>query len=201
MSLKKVFFIIVVGMLSMSALISCYEVLFGDWDDLTFRIISTTLSLAGYSLFGLFCAMILDSKEKDVGSVGSIAVAWSGIVTSILAAGFCMFLIWRGDLDLPEVFWRFFVAFHILAFSLTLLSLMFRIFTDNLHIVTRSFLWMAIVGNILAAIMLLFLCVTTNPEMFGEAYFRILGFFGILGILGTISSPILKKALKPPETD
>jgi len=187
-NLKKTFLITMIISLSISALIGIFVFLFGNFRDTEAKILSTTLSIGGFSLTGLCCS-ILYEKRKFIGfSFFGMASSILGFLTSIL-------VIW----EFVDVFEGFFditgwgklaLTLIILAFSSAHACLLLLINPEKSSVKYSLFATLLFIGIVALMLILLVFEIIDNP---GEFYFRLLGVFAILDVLGTIVTPILNK--------
>ena len=187
-NLKKTFLITMIISLSISALIGIFILLFGDFGDTEWRILLTTLSIGGFSLTGLCCSVLYE-KGKYIGlSFFGMASSILGFLLSMLATWeFVDFLILFDGLT---VWGKLTLTLIIFAFSSAHACLVLLINPEKSSVkysLLATLLFIAIV-----ALMLVYLVLFVNGEP-PEEFFRLLGVFAILNVLGTIVTPILNK--------
>lgn len=182
-NLKKTFLISMIISLIVSALIGIIIFLFGDFGETEAKILITTLTIGGYSLTGLCCSTLYEKKR-------AISLAFSGIAVSIIGFLYTVLAIWE-IIDLNS--WDGFkplLIFIILAFSIAHSCLLLLIRSEKPIIKNSLFATIGFIG--IVALMLILLVFEAIDEP-GEFYFRLLGVFAILDVLGTIVVPILNK--------
>lgn len=180
-SIKRAFLVSLIASLSISALIAIFVFLIGDFGETEIKLLLTTLTIGGYSLTGL-CSSVLYDRRKY------ISLAFSGIIVSVLGFLITVGTIW--DIVEFDDIWKSVIIFIILAFSIAHSSLLLLARSDkNL---ANSSLTATIVFIIIVALMLIYL-VLVEFDNVDEFYYRLLGVFAVLDILGTIVTPILKK--------
>src|SRR5690625_1879295 len=79
-SYQKYFLQILIGALSVSALIGIYIFLAGDFGETEVRLLFTTLAIGGYSLAGLCCSVIYKREKLKPFSVIGMLTAVTGFV-------------------------------------------------------------------------------------------------------------------------
>lgn len=182
-NLKKTFLISMIVSLSISALIGIFIFLFGDFGETEARMLLTTLTIGGYSLTGLYCSTLYEKKR-------AISLAFSGMAVSILGFLYTVLVIWEIiDLDILDNF-KPLLMFIILAFSLAHSCLLLLIKSEKPIIKNSLFATVGFIGIVALMLILLVFEAIDDPE---EFYFRLLGVFAILDVLGTIVVPILNK--------
>lgn len=181
-NLKFVFWTSLIASLVVSALIAILVFLFGDFGETEIKLLLTTLTVGGYSLTGL-CSSALYDKRKNV------SLVFSGFLVSILGFIITVGAIWK-IIDFVDI-WRLVAIFSILAFSIAHSSLILLICSEK-RIISISKIAM-IIFILIIAIMLIYL-VLAGFNGVDKFYYRLLGVFAVLDVLGTILTPILKKA-------
>lgn len=180
-SIRRVFLVSFIASLSISALTAIFVFLLGDFGVTEAKLLFTTLTIGGYSLTGL-CSSVLYDRRKY------IPVAFSGIIVSVLGFLITVGAIW-GAIDLHDT-WKSVLIFIILAFSIAHSSLLLLAGSDK-NLVSVSLI--ATIGFIIIVALMLIYLVLVRLHDVGEIYYRLLGVFAVLDVLGTIVTPILKK--------
>ena len=180
---KKAFLITLIISLSLSALIGIIIFLAGDFGEIQVKTLLTTLALGGASLTGLCCATLLEKKRFSTFAV-------IGLVLSIWACLYTIFLIWAGGEGLFEDSWKILIVSIILAFSSAHISLLLLIKSDKTLV--NSFLSITILFISLVALELI-LFTFEEFNNIENIWWRVLGVFAILDVLGTIVTPITMK--------
>jgi hypothetical protein len=181
-NLKKIFLITMIISLTISALIGIFTFIFGNFGSIEIRILVTTLSIGGFSLTAL--------SSSTLQSKGNLAIlSWAGIGTSIVGFLWSLLLIWEiGDF---EHTWKFMLILIVLAFSIAHSSLLLLINprkTGVAIVLATTLLFISIVALLLIVLII-------GSFDIGELYFRILGVFAILDVLGTVVIPISQKVV------
>ncbi|WMX12382.1 hypothetical protein [Aureispira sp. CCB-E] len=183
---KKYFLRTLVIALSVSALIGIFIFLIGNFGETEFRLLLTTLTISGYSLTGLCSAT--NQKKPDLRPFSIV-----GMLISVIGFVVTLGAIWE-IIDFNDI-WKTMVVFIILSVAIAHISLLLLISpkTDNV----RYSLIATIVFVSTVALMLIKYTMTEFEE--SEFYFRLLGVFSILDVLGTIATPILNKITEKKE--
>ena len=183
--IKRVFLVSLIASLSISALIAIFVFLFGNFGETEFKILFTTLTVGGYSLTGL-CSSILYDRRKY------LPLAFSGIIVSVIGFLITIGTIWE-IVDFDDV-WKSVIIFAILAVSLAHSSLLLLLKSTKNSV--NVCLWATIIFIVIVAIMLIYLVLSEfNLHLYqiDEFFYRLLGVFAVLDVLGTIVTLILKK--------
>jgi hypothetical protein len=183
---KKIFLIIMVISLSISALIGIIIFLFGNFSDTEYKLLFTTLAIGGYSLTGMCCSVFYEKNR----SAGAVKIAQLGMALSILGFIYTVLVIWSlFNFDNFDNSWKILATFIILSISLAHICLLLLIASLKGFVVI-SVLATIISISIVALLLIWPIWVGSEPDLF---YFRIVGVFAILDVLGTIVTPILNK--------
>lgn len=180
-NLKKAFLVTMIIALSISALIGILVFLFGDFGETEFRLLMTTLTIGGYSLTGLCCSVLYEKRRFT-------PLALSGMVISVIGFLFTVLVLWE-TID-PDDSWKTLMTLIILAAS-TAHSCLLLLIKYEKSLVNGA-LSATIIFISIVALMLIVL-VQNELNYVSEFYFRLLGVFAILDVLGTIVTPILNK--------
>ncbi len=175
---KKIFLWSLIGSLSVSALIAITVFIVGSFGETQGRLLLSTLAIGLFSLTALCSSTLYDQHEYS-------PLATAGLVISALGLFFSLSAIWASDPAFKPL-----LTFLVLAVGLAHASLILRIPSANpmVHAVIMGTL--TCIG--IVAAMLLYLILAT-PSDLDPSYYRMLGVFGVLDVLGTIVTPILKK--------
>ena len=184
-SLRKILLITVIVALCVSAFLGIGVFVSGKFGNIEIKTLLTTSAVGGFSLTGLCCSVLLEK-----GKYKSLAI--SGVIISILALLFSFDSIW----DLFNLFGDqasdVFLTLCILAFSMAHVSLILLI--DSYKTPVTMTVILTVVFIAIVAFMLILDLVGDNQM--GDSYFRLLGVFAILDVLGTIVTPILNKVYR-----
>lgn len=177
---KTIFLRILVGAIAIAAFIANGLFLFGRFGDVEIRILITTLALGGFSLTALCSSRIYNKPQLQGFSLTGMAVSVIGFMLMVL-------FVW----ELLETEWSWTIAadFIILSGAFAHISLLLLIeprTTLNHWIRNITFVCIGVVG-------LMLIWGTASEFENSEFFFRILGVFAILDVLGTILVPVLNK--------
>ncbi|MGS2739447.1 hypothetical protein [Sinomicrobium sp. M5D2P17] len=179
---KKLFLRLLIAALCISAAIGIFVFLAGDYGDTEIKILLTTLSLVGYSLSALCCSTIYERDSLKNFSFIGMVISGIGFLVTITA-------IWE-FMDTEDIY-KTVITFMILATAFGHISLLLLIKPKN---DTIKYLLMATVIFVcIVAVMLIY--ATAIDFDVEEFYFRLLGVFTILDVLGTIATPIANKII------
>lgn len=182
-NVKKAFLAALVASLCLGALVGIVVLLFGNWGELEAKILLTTLTIGGFSLTGLCSSALLEKKT-------AASFALSGISVSLIGFLFTTLSIWE-LITFPSL-WKLLTCLITISFSMAHSSLLLLPHPKNqitkiISYITISFIW-------IVALMFVFLLleIIRRPP---DLYFRLMGVFAVLDVLGTITTPILTKLL------
>lgn len=181
-SIKRVFFVSLISSLSLSALVAIFVFLVGDFGETEVRLLLTTLTIGGYSLTGLCSSVLYDKRKYATFALLGILVAVIGFLVTVGA-------IWE-IVDLKDL-WKGVLIFITLSFSIAHSSLLLPAQSENRLI--NSLLSVTIIFIGVVAGMFVNLIVGEFDD-FSGFYFRLLGVFAVLDVLGTIVVPVLRRA-------
>ena len=186
LNIKRYFLISLIIALSVSALIGIVIFLIGDFGDTEAQILLTTLSIGGYSLTGLCAATIFYKEHLKPFAVFGMVVSVLGFLTTVVG-------IW--ELVQLEDIWKPLVIFIILSFGTAHSSLLLLIepMSDPIrYALYATLMFIAIVS---------FMLIVATLQEFenSEFFFRLLGVFAILDVLGTIATPLWNKVVDKNE--
>lgn len=169
--------------LSISALIGIFVFLLGDFGETEFRLLMTTLTIGGYSLTGLCCSVLYEKRKFT-------PLALYGMIISIIGFLYTVLVIWEAiDFD-NDFTWQALIILIVLAAS-TAHSCLLLLIKSEKSLVNGA-LSATIIFISIVALMLIILVLNEFGDV-GEFYYRLLGVFAILDVLGTIVTPILNK--------
>ena len=180
LGIRGILLVPLIASLSLSALVAIFVFLLGDFGETEIRLLLTTLTIGAYSLTGM-CASVLYERKRY------ILLARAGIVVSATAFLITLGAIWE-IIDFENV-WKPVAIFTVLAFSIAHSSLLLLAPSDK--ILVNRFLAATITFIVLVALMLSYLVLDEYDV--GDFYYRWLGVFAVLDVLGTIVTPILRK--------
>jgi hypothetical protein len=175
--IKKFFLIVLIGSLLVMAATSILIFLLGNFNEVEVRILMTMASISAASLLGILFSKIKTDYVRVLG------ITIIGIMFAITLG-----TIWE-ILD-GEFFYKGFLTSIILLILLVQSPWVLRKQSDKtLHsIAIGTFISASIIALMVIQLILDFID-------FNDLYFRVLGVFGVLYLLGLILGPILKKVL------
>ena len=180
LSIGGLFLVSLIASLSISALIAIFVFLLGDFGDTEIKLLISTLTIGGYSLTGL-CGSVLYERRIFT------PLALAGIIVSVIGFLVTVGATWE-IIDFNDV-WKPVAILAILGFSIAHGSLLLLARSDQ-NLVNRL-LAATMAFIVIVALMLIYL-VLAEADV-DELYFRLLGVFAVLDVLGTIVTPILRK--------
>ncbi|MCX2718640.1 hypothetical protein [Lentiprolixibacter aurantiacus] len=183
---KKYFLRTLIVALVISAVIGIVIFLVGDFGETEIKLLFTTLAIGGFSLTGL-------SSSTIHNRAGFRSFALIGMLISVLAFLTTIITIW--DIIDPDYMWQTVLIFIILSVSIAHISLLFQISPKTNKVKY------ALIGTIvfISIVALMLIKSTINKFEENEFYFRLLGVFAILDVLGTIATPILNRITEKKE--
>jgi len=176
---KKTFLITMIISLCISAIVGIFLFLFGNFGEIEIKILLTTLIIGGYSLTGLCCSILYEKRRF-------IPLALLGIIISVSSFLYTIMMIWE-LINISE--YKILIILIVLAVSTAHSCLILLIKSEKL-VVNGVLLSVIILNSIIALMLIIFIIYDRNEFYF---YYRLLGVFSILDILGTIVAPILNK--------
>jgi hypothetical protein len=178
---RNVFLWTLIASLSLSALLAIFVFIVGQFGETEVRLLLTTLAVGVYSLTGLCSSSLYDRGRYQV--VGAV-----GIILSIVGFLFALGNVWD-IIDLSST-WKALLVLIIVPVSIAHASLLLLIDTKSQLVgsVIRITL-----GTISVVALLLIYAVFKDFDLDGQTFYRLLGVFAVLDVLGTITSPLLRK--------
>ena len=154
------------------------------------KVLATTAIFAVYSILGLCCS-VLSRKQKY------LYVPYAGILVCTAGMIYSLLFIWAELDSAHENFGKVMGVFLIISIVLAHNSLILMVPAARRSI--KAGLAVTIGAIIVVALMTIYLIFSNDVPFKNGLYFRIMGIFGILTALGTISVPILARVLKSSE--
>ena len=180
---KKYFLKTLITALVISALIGIYLFLFGDFEDSDTRLLLTTLTVGWYSMTGLCSSVVHSQKKFKFFSLLGMTISIIGFFMTVIA-------IW--EIVDNDLIWRLVMTFVILSVMISHVSLLFLVKPKSKKI--NYLMTTTIVFIILVTVMLVVEIMIESEK--SEFFYRLLGVFAILDVLGTISTPVLNRMTK-----
>ena len=180
--LKRTMLISLIVSFSLSALVGILFVALGEFGEVQLKILGTTTSAGWFSLLGL-CGAIWFDRNKY------LPLSYSTIAASGLALLYSIVIIW----DVIEIddfgFLKPLIILGIVAATLAHASLMMLSYGSN-HNVNMAAAATITASGFLALVSIYFVLAEDGPT---EGFARFLGVVAIVGVLGTIVTPLMKK--------
>jgi hypothetical protein len=193
--LKRMFIIGIITSLVLSAGAGIFVLLTGSFDLIDGKILGTTLAIG---LFSITSLADLRNFESEQASYRSFALIGLGL--SLIALVLVTLIIWSDTfIDMP---WKPAAVSSILAISAAHASLLLPARGKNAALNSAVTVTLGMIA--LVAGLIIYLVLGEDTEV-GDMFYRLLGVFAILDVLGTILVPILSKFLpsspgSPPES-
>jgi hypothetical protein len=183
--LKRTFILTLIACLVLSALIGIFVLLTSSFDATDGRILLSTLAVGLFSITGLANLRNFESPKKfrKVYATISTFVSLSALVALLL-------LIWTFS-DNP--IWQPATILSILAVSMAHISLLLPILST--HKVLKTILLITFLCIAIVAGMLIYAVLQSYGDGLSGEYWRILGVFAVLDVLGTIISPVIVRLI------
>ena len=190
--MKKAILYTLIATFSISALIGIGIIILDLWDDITSKILFSTITIFGFSIPSLSCSTIYGKNDKRWFSILGLSVC-------VISALYYLLCIWGiVKLDFDDGFTiKLFIQLLILSISLGHISLLLLIENrDKTVISVRN----ATVGVSILLNILIIGCIWI--EDFTDIFpWQVYAIIAILIVLGTIVSPILNKARSGSKVD
>lgn len=187
LNVKKIFLYLLIGSITLSALMGIWAILSGEFGELQGKILLTTLTVVGTSILGLACGSFLESsrsKNSPLKIVPSI-----GIIFALLAAVSSFLLIWSVyNFDDKGIFKTFFITL-LFAFSLAQLSLL------SLARLAKRFYWSLTAAYVVILLLdsIIALLILAEFEGGGDFIMRIIGVLSVIAASLTVMIPIFHR--------
>lgn len=185
-SLRSYFVKALLASLVVAAGAGIFALLFGTFDIIQGRILLTTLLIGIYSVISLCCMTASSSRFAAWGLIG-IGVSTLSLVLGILA----VWVDFGNHWDVFAQIAKYFAIFGIIGVSIGHQSLLLRLITRP-NASARALVGgtVGVIG--IVAAMLVVPLVLENFDL-GDPYWRLLGVFAILDVLGTIVAPVVTR--------
>lgn len=181
---SRIFLISMIVFFIASGIVGASFLLFGSFGEVQLRILLTTLTLFTFSLLGLASSRMLKFKDfrRTMGVIGLIMVS----IASLLILP----MIW-GIISFEEIIGKIIIISSIIAVSMAHISLI--IGKNKTRIINIAFHTTLILIAIVALMLIYFVITNYNVE---TGFWKVLGFFVILDIVGSIVTPLMRKLIK-----
>lgn len=178
---KKIFLSTLIISLTLSALIGILIFLFGSFGIIESRLIWNTLILLVYSMIGLTCSITYEKRRFS-------SLGFLGIIISVIGFLYTVLVIW--DVLNNKISWKLAAIFILISIGIAHSCLLLLIKSNKSLVNFALSLTIFFVSIVTFMLIILILVESVN---LGGFYFRLLGVFAILDVLGTIVTPILNK--------
>lgn len=179
--IRKLSLKIFLGFLGLTALIAIISVLSGEFGELQWKILATTLTVSAASICSMSCAAFIEKRKL-------LMLGLSGIVLSIIAAVLFIVGMWP-EIDSDE-YWKATASVAVFAVAF---AHGFLLILPELNKKLKWFQPLSVVSiGILACQIVVAVCLDIDYE----PYYRILAVVAILVALETLVIPILMKLRK-----
>jgi len=180
LNLKKIFLYLLIASVSLSAVLGIAVILLGDFGEFETKVLLTTLTVTVTSILGLACGAYLETERGKLLPV-------IGIVFSIVAAIFWIFLIWFEPRE--DFFAKLLLSVTMFAASCSLLSLISIAQLDGRFIWSRYIAHAAVWTSNAIVIPLIWMNFKDVPELIS----RTLGVLAIVIAGLTVVTPVFHK--------
>lgn len=173
--------------IALSALMGIWAIVSGEFGDLQSRVLGTSTTIVGTSIFGLSCGAYLE-KTHAKNSFASFVPA-TGIFCAVFSAAIVLWMIWGHDDWSEEFLFKTLAVSLVFAFSFAQLSLL------SMARLAARFRW----AMVTAYVSILTLAATVSAVTLfsrGEENFFILRFIGVLAVIDaavTVMIPVFHR--------
>ncbi|MHB8791948.1 MAG: hypothetical protein ACYC6O_01220 [Thermoleophilia bacterium] len=185
--MKRYLLIALITVLTLGALFGIYVFIFGSFKETELRILATLFVVGGYSLTALCCSIWFDRHSF-------LALAYAGLLVSGAGCIIDIAIIWELiDHSSRRIEWldKTALSLGVLAVTLAYWS-MLLLLRSGANIVNNIVYFTMGCVSVVSMMLIGEIVFEWRVE---EQYYRALGVFVILMILGTIVAPILRKVL------
>jgi len=176
---RRIAIIVIIVSLSITAVIGIVTLVTGSFGPVQGQIMLTTLVIGTASVAALCDLAVLDRRVRFVGIAGLLAAAVA-LVSALI-------LIWGESTSEPLV--KTFGVASIAAASIAHASLLLLL-SERRRPVVRIGLWVT-VALIALLLVLLYVAILSNGEVWSDGYAKLVGTVAILDVLGTIVVPVV----------
>lgn len=185
MKARKVFLLLFIGFLTLTALIAIVSVLIGDFGELQLKILATTFTISSASICAMSCAAFIEKgKSKGLGTLG---MACATIAAVMVIAG-----VWI-EID-PEAYWKTTITFIVLGIAFA------HAFLLTLPNLDKSHKWIQVASSVNIGILGLQVVGAVWSEIDHGGYYKLLAVVSIIVVFFTLIIPILMKMEKGNES-
>lgn len=189
---KKVFVSALVAALVLSALLAIWSFLAGSFNDVSWKILLTTVLIGIFSLIGLSTLLNLGS-EKLYNRLLALVILTISFATLI----FYLLFVWS-VIDYSEDVLKSLLFLTVLSIGLAHIGLIFSMFKNNSFTKSSAIATIVFISFVMIQLtQLIFI-----QDMFtqdNDFFFRLLGVNVVLDVLGTILTPIIYFVTRPKQ--
>jgi len=180
-SIRKSALKVFLGFLGLTAIVAIVSVLSGEFGELQFKILATSLTISAASICAMSCAAFIEKKRPM--ELGILGIALCVISAVLAIAGMWL------EMD-SEGFWKTTVTFVIAAVAFAHAFLLVLPKLDN------SQKWVQLVSTASIGILAVQIAVAVWGEIDDQGYYRGLSVVAIIVGLETLAIPMLMKLRK-----
>lgn len=162
--------LVIAGLLGIGVLLS------GKFDELQIRILFTTLAFTVYSIIGLCCNSIVESKYSIFGKIG-LGFTFIGLLYAVITT-------WATPKAGEFLQFRFSLLVIALCFAHCSIMLLVKTYNSAISIVRTT----SISASVMAALITVAMIFSLDAN---SGTFKLLGVISIVGVITTIIAPIL----------
>lgn len=181
--LKSAFVRALLGSLAGTGLLGIAALLYGSFGEIEARILLTTLLVGTYSILCLSSLVVVGTRHGPVGAA-AIVTATAALLLGLVLT---WTLDWGSDGALLEVLVKAFLICAVLAVALAHAALLLNAARGTAG-PDRSVLAGTLVAITVVAALLCLAALEADPG--GDGFWRVVGVFGILDVVGTVFVPI-----------
>lgn len=187
---KRLFFLGLIASLVLTAAIAIGVLLFGEFDETTGKILSTTALLALFSLVALPGGVLIDQRRH-------LSLAYATLVLATIAFGLAMGVVWRDwESEGGETLWRTLAAFAAFAGAAAqAATTTARLRPDDTRLVRRLYAASLVLGVLLAGMIAL----AAALEIDSSGYYRVLGAVAVADVLLVVVQSVARRLGGPAQ--
>ncbi len=187
---KRLFFLGLIASLVLTAAIAIGVLLFGEFDETTGKILSTTALLALFSLVALPGGVLIDQRRH-------LSLAYATLVLATIAFALALGVVWRDwESEGGEALWRTLAAFAAFAGAAAqAATTTARLRPDDTPLVRRLYVASLVLGVLLAGMIAL----AAALEIDSSGYYRVLGAVAVADVLLVVVQSVARRLGGPAQ--
>ena len=187
---KRLFFLGLIASLVLTAAIAIGVLLFGEFDETTGKILSTTALLALFSLVALPGGVLIDQRRH-------LSLAYATLVLATIAFALALGVVWRDwESEGGEALWRTLAAFAAFAGAAAqAATTTARLRPDDTPLVRRLYVASLVLGVLLAGMIAL----AAALEIDSSGYYRVLGAVAVADVLRVVDQSVARRLGGPAQ--